>query len=625
MGTTRFSKFLSNYYLAPSLAFSAFALSLLGLKLWQIGAYGNATPFWDQWGVEAQLLYKPFLEDSGNWLDLLSPHNEHRMLTSRLLALMLLIVNGIWNPLLQMVVNAILHIVTLGFCIAILTRVIGRKHLPSLLLFALILFGFPYAWENTLLGIGSQFYFVLLFSVAALWLTINHPPLSIYWWNGLGCGVLAFFSVASGVLVFAVSAFIGACFYGLGLRKTNRQVLGVTILLGFFLLGVGFTPTVPHHAALKATSFLQFYEALMAVLSWPMPANIGPTLIRNLPALIFTGIMFCKHPASDDRKWFLFGLVVWVLAQSVISAYARAVFNLSSRYLDFFAINILVNLSCLIALAQDFKYKHSGWVMMSVGLWALTVLIYVGISTHDRTWELIKKHNTGITQEINTRNYVATGDFNYLKNKPLLDIPFPHAESLAAILSSPTIQKILPANIRKPLKHTTNESIPADAFVLNGFPPAAPKRSDLTLGSYSRQGNIATGKALIRFESNAQSDLIAIPVSGYPLSRDMKLEVEQNGQFIPVKLKFNPNESWGVAYVTMGNGDFSIHLADYSKTAWLAIGSPVVMGRFDVFINRLLAHYTAFIMLGFVFSLLTGLLLLKQPLLIQPPSLEKSS
>jgi hypothetical protein len=131
------------------LQISAFTLLLFGIKLWLIHTYGNATPYWDQWDAEAANLYKPFLEGTLHWTDLFAPHNEHRIFTTRLLALALLTVNGIWNPLIEMVVNAALHVVTLAFWIALLIRVLGRKYLPVLLMFSVVIFGVPYAWANT--------------------------------------------------------------------------------------------------------------------------------------------------------------------------------------------------------------------------------------------------------------------------------------------------------------------------------------------------------------------------------------------------------------------------------------------------------------------------------------------
>ncbi len=140
-----------------------FAVVLFGIKLWIINTYGNATPFWDQWDGEAVKLYKPYFDGTLTFSDWFAPHNEHRIFTTRLLSLGLLLINGIWNPLLQMVINAALHITALVLCIVLLTSVIGRKNLLPLLLFALVLFGVPYAWQNTLMGFQSQFYFIVLF------------------------------------------------------------------------------------------------------------------------------------------------------------------------------------------------------------------------------------------------------------------------------------------------------------------------------------------------------------------------------------------------------------------------------------------------------------------------------
>lgn len=58
-----------------------------------ITQYGNATPYWDQWNAEAELLYKPYLEGNLSWSSLLAPHNEHRIFTTRILALGLLELN----------------------------------------------------------------------------------------------------------------------------------------------------------------------------------------------------------------------------------------------------------------------------------------------------------------------------------------------------------------------------------------------------------------------------------------------------------------------------------------------------------------------------------------------------
>jgi hypothetical protein len=434
------------------LSYSAFALILFGIKLWLIGTYGNATPFWDQWDAEAANLYKPFLEGTLTWHDLFSAHNEHRIFTTRVLSLGLLVINGIWNPLLQMVVNAILHILAMALLIQLIMRVIGRIYLPVLLVFALVLFAFPYAWENTLAGFQSQFYFVLLFSIASLWLIITSPPLETAWWCGLACAVLAFFSLASGIFVLVSSALIGLFFYLFKLRNTRKQLFAIIMLLSTFLLGVILTPSLDYHAYLKAASIKQFIDAVIAILGWPISSTFLSMLIRNLPSLVFVVIMLWKPPSVENRKWFLFGLIVWVFGQAFSIAYGRAAGALGSRYLDLFALGILVNFACLISIYHDYADKWRWGTILGGGLWVIIIMGSLGIdASRHAPGNLSGKHEQSLAQEANMRNYLLTGDMNYLKDKPDFHIPYPVPEHLASILESSVVRSILPTNIRMPL------------------------------------------------------------------------------------------------------------------------------------------------------------------------------
>lgn len=596
-------------YWPAILQYSAFAALFFGLKLWLIGTYGNATPFWDQWDAEAARLYKPFLEGTLGWAELFVPHNEHHIFITRLLALALLSLNRIWNPMVQMVANAALHTGVLIFNVVLLARTLGSKHLPALLLFSLVLFGIPYAWENTLAGFQSQFYFVLFFSIACLWLFVIPQPFSGRWWIGVICAIFAFLSLASGIFAPAAAAVVDLMLYAMGLRKTWKQLFAIAILAVLFMVGVLLTPSLAQHASLKAGSFSQFFYELMAVLSWPMPSNFIAALIRNLPAMILAGFIVWKRPPANDGRWFLVALFVWGLGQAVSIAYGRAAVSLSSRYLDLFAIAILINFVCLILIARDYIGQRRGLAIAVVAIWTAAVLLSLGLYVGKRVpAELAAKRATGLAQEINMRNYLATGDVTALKDKPYLNIPYPNAERLASILESTTVREILPANIRPPLMPTSSEITPPGSFVPDGYYPSIPKRTGMTLGSYSRKGDAATGRATIRFDPNKQGTLLAIPVSGYPLKDGIKLEIEQNGQRKPVFLPNNPKESWKMVYIKVDKGSFSILLSDFNRgtSGWMAVGAPFVAGRLDAFINLLLAKSYVFMLLG----LITGILLL---------------
>src|SRR4051812_36417135 len=69
---------------------AGWCLVLFAAKLWVIGTYGNNTPFWDQWDAQATFLFGPYLSGHLPVDVLVSAHNEHRILWTRLLALLLL-------------------------------------------------------------------------------------------------------------------------------------------------------------------------------------------------------------------------------------------------------------------------------------------------------------------------------------------------------------------------------------------------------------------------------------------------------------------------------------------------------------------------------------------------------
>jgi hypothetical protein len=594
------ARFVSTFFNDVKLEYVAFAAILFGVKLWLIGAFGNATPYWDQWDAEAELLYKPFLDGTLKFSDLFAPHNEHRIFTTRILALFILGINKIWSPMLQMVVNAGLHVGLLVFTIALMVRIVGRNYLAALLGFSLILFAIPYAWENTLAAFQSQFYFVLFFSISCLWLTVTKDPLSRMWWLGVLCAVLAFFSLASGVFALAASVCMHVLFYLFKVHRSNKQLVAASILAALFVFGTWLTPTLEGHAFLKATSFNQFYTALVAVLSWPIGSNILTAALRNLPGLIFVVLMLWRPPQIKDKRWFLLALVVWSIGQCLSIAYGRAGASVASRYTDLFAITILVNFACLIEVAKTYVFKKQNYSLVFAAFWILIVFVSLSwYSTKTVSGELAIKSSTSKIQEMNTKNYLITGNFEHLNNKPHLEIPYPSSERLASILSSPMIREILPSTIgnKSKLKIVKNAS---QEFVPNGYYFTTPDIADTVFGSYNTKGDGGIGQAEIEFESRVSNGELMIPVAGYPLNSGMKIEILQDGKSSPVTIQTNPKETWGIAYAKIKDSKFSLLLTDSSATTWLAIGTPSVSSKLDAINNKLLTHYYLPLILGLV-------------------------
>ncbi len=174
--------------------------------------------------------------------------------------------------------------------------------------------------------------------------------------------------------------------------------------------------------------------------------------------------MLWKRPPASHRRWFLLALVVWTLGQTVMFAYGRAYKVICPRYIDSFAAGILVNFACLISIAQSQLGKRHGWTIAGVSAWVILVLyssvLYAG---RNLPAELTQKRDTGLAQETNLRNYLATGDLHHLQDKPYLNVPHSNPERLASILAFPEIRAILPANIRAPLDPASADALASKA------------------------------------------------------------------------------------------------------------------------------------------------------------------
>ena len=431
------------------LQYCAFIFILFGVKLALISNYANATPFWDQWDAEAYFLYKPYLDGSLQIIDLFGLHNEHRILTTRLLALGLLELNQLWNPLLQMIVNAGLHVLAICLCISLMVKVTGDQYLKTLLFFSVIIFSIPYGWENTLAGFQSQFYFVLLFSILCIWFVVDNEPLSIHWWIGFFCGIFAFLSFASGFIAIAAAASIGLLQWIVNIRKTKKQLIATVLLFGLIFIGVWLTPSIPGHAVYKAASTMQFFDALIGIFSWPVQPSFFRACFFQLPALVFTVVMFFQRPQAIDKRWYLLALVVWIFGQAMSIAYGRASSYASSRYLDLFAIGILVNFVCILSILQNTAIKNLVVKTIFFIAWIVIVFISMGkFANNNISGQLELKHANSLLQEENLKKYLMTNEIAHLKNKSLEHVPYPSAERLSLILQSENIQKILPNNIK---------------------------------------------------------------------------------------------------------------------------------------------------------------------------------
>jgi hypothetical protein len=124
---------------------TSFTLAAIGANLWIIATFGNSTPYHDDWDTLAAGLYVPYADSTLTLHDLVAPNGEHRHFTTRIISLTLTVMNGRWDPILQMIVNAGLHVALGVFVLLTFGRRLDRFAFAGLTLITLGLIAVPAA------------------------------------------------------------------------------------------------------------------------------------------------------------------------------------------------------------------------------------------------------------------------------------------------------------------------------------------------------------------------------------------------------------------------------------------------------------------------------------------------
>lgn len=594
------------------LALLALFLTVVGARLALVQHYTNPLPFWDQWDGEAGLL-KPWLEGQLSAAMLFAPHNEHRIVLTRLLTLALFVGNGQWDAQLEMAANALLcGAIAIGMAAALRqlysSQDEGPRALVSLWVVALF-FVLPFGWENTLMGFQSQFYFLLFFSLAAIWGLGIHPPGSRAWWLGVAALVLACLSMASGFLAAAPVLGLEIMRW---LRKQAWPSVGAvsTGLICVAVLGLGWKTKieVPHHVILKAESVRALLIALGRCLAWPFSPSpesryTWPIYILLVQAPILTlGFGYLRWLVSPDeatvasaprRRVVEFTLAVagWVWLQAAAIAYTRGGSGggPASRYMDLLALGAMMNFFALSLLVAGSARPHRAFLHRSIlVLWVASLGFgLVKLTRTDFADELPALREHLRNSESNVRAYVATGDLQrFLTDKPEKDTPYPDAAHLARLLDDPVIRRILPTDVRTPLHwESLDVSVPA-AFVPGGTAPATPPLPFKQIrGSYSELLDVAQGGEFrARLSTPITLPYLRFEFAGDLGEADLEFSLRDTSsgrqrRYQPARV---PREHWRADYLAVpGHGGLEIVAADRSPSRWFAFSEPTEVGRFS--------------------------------------------
>jgi hypothetical protein len=434
-------------------------LVVFGARLWLIDRFGSPIPFMDQWDAEARVVIKPWLDGDFTLAKLFAPHNEHRVVLTKLVTLALFCGNGQWDPALETVVGSLTYAVAALLAAAGFAKLVAPRFQGAVIVAVILMGALPFAWENTLFGFQAAFYLLALFSLIALWGLGTRPAFSGGWWLGVLAGLLACFAMASGFFAAAsVLAVLGLVLLGDRRATWNRSNLVTAVVcLGLVLLGLFIGTVVPGHAVLRARSLGGFIKALAECLAWPWTSHPATALVIYAPlaALAWRQLSRREWNANDVfRSRGLWLVAIWVIGQAAAVALLRGGgwASPSSRYTDIFAFGVLVNFCAILRLVENWPNAARARVGAYAVASAWTLFVLVGLARQTRSDLAVQLPAVRAmleTQESNVREFVLTGDPVTVAAKGYPAIPYPNASPIIELVGDPEFRKILPSALRR--------------------------------------------------------------------------------------------------------------------------------------------------------------------------------
>jgi hypothetical protein len=581
-------------------------LAGLGAKCGLIFKFGSALPFLDQWPVEAMELFIPASAGQLTVGALFQPHNMHRIFFTRVLDLALVRLNGQWDGLLEMACNAVIHCAGVAGFAWVMASLLGRRSWLVLWPMLVLMLALPFAWENTLWGFQSQFYFLFLFSWLAIWLLSLNRAWSWKWWLGVVMALAADLTMAPGFLASAAVIIVTALS---AWKERNWRKHAPTWMVCAVMVAVGlaFKMSVPADLTTQVRGAGEFLIALGKSLAWPWAVLPWYAPFNLFPLLLLGWVCFHTREPLKPGELLIFGMGIWAALQALAGAYARGIHGGSPawRYMDLLSLLTVANALAGFLLLRDYRPGPRRVVYLQVALacWALgcaSGLVYLTVRV---SREYLPEAVAQRTEQLKmTRDFIATDDPHVIEARPDYFRLVPNVNADVWLLRQPVIRALLPACARDGLR-----TEPAsNAFISNGRLLSAPdSTSQKCWGSWTAQGAAARGAFESLPVSKSALPYLEIPVAGDLGAPGLSLGlVEENGNVTVVRPSAPPGGQWVNVDVPAPAGPFKVVAVDDSDTKWFAFKEPRELGRWSYWTVKFLACWDYMAVLGLGIGLL---------------------
>lgn len=433
--------------LIQTASFVFFVFLILLTRWYYVERFAVALPFWDQWDAEWVGLIKPWREGKFQFSSLWAPHNEHRILPTRVLTLLCFELTGTWSNLTETRANIPLGAATPLLLIYILFKLKEIHNFRWLVIFVVIAGAvLPFSWENILIGFQSQFYFINLFTLAAISLAALRPDSNRAVAGAFFLSVLSILTMASGLLTPAAVALV---YLIVAMAQKNRGARSLFLIALFGLSALVGLLTMPHvagHNFLHAQNITEFVKTCIRIMGWPLTAHKLYIGLMWLPSLITLPTMISRQKCTK-ADILMAGCFLWTGMQVLALAFGRGhdLFDVSSRYTEVLLLGLAGNAWFVLRAVEIFgtnpKAKIALAAIASVFFWG----IFISHKQRAKSDLLVMKldHQTRMIQTKNVSEYLRTANPAVLQ-QPRLHIPYPKADNFQKILDQPGIRDVLP-------------------------------------------------------------------------------------------------------------------------------------------------------------------------------------
>lgn len=560
-------------------------LFVVGAKLWVISEAGSSLPYQDQIDAEGESVIRPWLEDRLEWREFFAPHNEHRIVFTKLIALGVVAANGQWDVYIQVIINAFIHTALLLVILNWLYRNIEGWKVHILGLVSIVLWTIPFDWENTLQGFQSQIYLVLTFSVLQLIWVLGANRFDGRWWAGQLCGFLALGAMAGGSIASAAILAVLLIRGRTAAEHTRFHVITAALSALWLFVGLLTRTSVPGHEILRAENLSDVVSSLQRVSSWPLPENIPFGFLFTLPAVVLAiHYLRRKDISRFDRVWI--GIVIWTVFTALATAMLRGQNSpLISRYLTGYSVLVIVQGIAWL------KILGPRWSVVGVPVWGASVVVALVASLPDLKEQKLDPRTQRMGQsEGVVREYLKSNDTTVLTAANPRMLPYPSALALHQYWKHESIRAVMPAAVRPPLlPPQTPEStavLPEPGSLVAAASPIGPQTSGWVWRS-SPQSKDSARFVRFKFTGGLGDPEAALHLR--IVTNETSLEIIPDG---------SARNRWRTINVFRPAGEWWLEIEDNDSLDRIAITSPVELGAISWLAEKTIKHHFWWINLG---------------------------